>query len=112
MKNNLYRHGDVSLHPISEIPEGLTEVKHQGSVVLAEGEFTGHKHLLTAPKLDSMRVLQDKEGRFYIEIGEESQLSHEEHKTLTIAPGLYRTNIEREHDYFAGEKEKERQVMD
>lgn len=112
MKKEFYRHGDVSLHPIDVMPEGLKEVKHKGSVVLALGEFTGHKHVLTVPKVEDMKVLQDKEGRFYIQVGETGKLSHEEHNTLTIVPGIYRTNIEREHDYFAGEKEAERQVMD
>jgi hypothetical protein len=29
-------------------------------------------------------------------------VSHEEHKTLKVAPGIYRVGKEREKDHFAG----------
>lgn len=112
MDMNIYRHGDLSFHPIEKLPEGLEEVKHEGKFVLAEGEFTGHKHLMTVERPKDMTLMQDKEGRFYIKLDAEAKLSHEEHKELQFTPGLYKMNVEREYDYFEQEKGRIRQVLD
>ena len=63
--------GDIPFHPFNGEIKG-TKVKHNGSVVLALGEKTGHKHV-----------------------------THNQHGTLTIAPGTYRVGQEREVDHFA-----------
>ena len=94
-----YRHGDISFHPISNV-EG-EEINHTGSFVLAEGETTGHKHVITVERPSDMRIFKDKEGRFVLELLSEGQISHEEHKTIKIAPGVYRQNNEREFDWFS-----------
>lgn len=100
------------MHPIVKIPEGLKAVEHKGSFVLAEGEFTGHKHLMTVEKPKDLEILQDKEGRYYFNVKKAANLTHEEHKPLVIEPGLYKMNIEREFDYFKEEKDRVRQVID
>ena len=91
-----YRHGDLILRPITKLPEGLKEVENKGVFVLAEGETTGHKHLLTG---DKMKILQDSNGKFYMQFGEPIKLTHEEHSTITILPGIYEIGNEREYDY-------------
>lgn len=91
------RHGDLNFHPVKEVPQGLKEVKHDGSFVLAYGEHTGHKHVIKAPK---MQILQDAEGRYYLNLKQRATISHEEHKTITLLPGIYRQDIEQERDPF------------
>lgn len=109
---NIYRHGDLSFHPIEKLPEGLKEEKHKGSFVLAEGEFTGHKHVISTPDITKMKVMRDSKGGLYIDLREEAELVHQEHKPLKFKPGLYKMNVEREFDYFAEESKRIRSVID
>ena len=94
--NTPIRHGDVNLHPVEKV-EGK-EVVHNGSYILAYGETTGHKHLLTCSK---MKVLRADNGKFYLSLAEDGTLTHEEHKTLTIPAGDYAIVHEREMDWFS-----------
>lgn len=95
-----YRHGDLSFHPKTRKPTNIKEVKHEGSFVLALGEATGHKHVITAPK-KAMRIFKDAEGRLVLELKEAATVTHEEHKPITIEPGVYVQENEREYDWFA-----------
>jgi hypothetical protein len=106
MKSNNYRHGDVDLLGIEKLPEGLKEIKHDGSFILAYGEATGHHHKITAERL---RIYQDAEGKHYLQVGESAELTHQEHKTITILPGIYRQEQEREYDYWS---QSTRRVLD
>ncbi len=72
-------------------------MEHSGSFVLAEGETTGHKHRITAER---MEVTQMKDGRFYLALESEGKMTHEDHKTITIAPGIYEVGREREMNWF------------
>lgn len=92
-----YRHGDVVLHPTDKT-EG-TGQKHDGSFTLATGEATGHSHqILCEPK--SMQVL--KKGRNFVELQQEAELIHQQHKALKIQKGKYVQVQEREIDHFSG----------
>ena len=90
------RHGDLFLRPVQKI-EGKV-IDNKGSFILAEGETTGHKHVITSPK---MEIRQADNGRYYIHLEEEGKLTHEEHKTITIQPGDYEVINEREKDWFS-----------
>lgn len=107
---NLYRHGDLVFKQLTELPKELKQLDIENNTfVLALGEVTGHKHVMTAKKEGDMRIFQDTQGRYILEVGAPTELSHEEHKTLVFTPGVYLMDNEREHDYFARES---RQVMD
>lgn len=92
------RHGDVGLFPLSSLPKGKVE-KHNGSFVLALGETTGHKHVITVEREDAMTIVTTDEGRF-IELKMPGTLTHEEHGTITVEPGIYFQVAEREMDWF------------
>lgn len=94
-----YRHGDVNLHPTKEIKGEVT--KHTGSFVLAEGEVTGHHHVLKVKDINDMTIHVDG-GDHYITLRTEGTLVHPEHKPLTIPPGTYKQVGEREKDWFSG----------
>lgn len=98
MKLNNYRHGDVDIHGIEKLPKGLKEVKHSGSFVLAYGEVTGHKHVISGAGL---QIFQDDKGRTYIKVPQKAEVTHEEHRKIEILPGLYEQKQEREFDYFS-----------
>jgi hypothetical protein len=98
-KQNKLRHGDINLHPV-KTTEGEV-VKHNGSFVVALGETTGHAHRLTVKNPNDLVIKKDAHGYFF-ELFSEGELTHEEHKTIKVAPGKYRQVQEREVDHFAG----------
>lgn len=97
MKN--YRHGDIILQKSKNEPG--EKIKHQGSFVLAEGETTGHKHVISVPKLEDMIVTRLSDGSVLLTLKTDGTLTHEEHKTLPIKKGTYKVVREREYDYFS-----------
>ena len=98
MKNN-YRHGDINLHSIEKIDGEI--IKHKGVFVIGEGETTGHRHLLTVENPKDLIIKKDSNGDFYFQLLSKGTLTHEEHKTLEIMPGIYKRIQEREKDWFS-----------
>lgn len=96
----LFRHGDILIKEIKELPKNL---KEQDNGVLAYGEVTGHSHELEGGKY---RVLVDDSNKKFLEIMEATMLRHQEHKTITIAPAKYEIIIEKEYDPFSEEINK------
>ena len=94
---HIYRHGDIPFYPLKGKVEGEI-VRHNGSFVLAEGETTGHKHLLTCPRMEIRKVA----GGYILALVEEAQISHEDHKTIKLPAGNYFVGKEREVDHFVG----------
>lgn len=92
-----YRHGDLGISPLKELPSNLKEKKTN---VLAYGEATGHKHQLLERTKNQFAILEDEKGQMYMRINEATDLVHEEHKTITIEKGLYFISHEKEYDYF------------
>ena len=94
-----YRHGDVSFHSISKKVEGKI-IKHNGSFILALGEATGHHHKITVLDPVDMEIRETPAG-YILVLKREGQLTHQEHGTITVAPGKYSVGREREFDWFA-----------
>lgn len=104
----IYRHGDILLYPTKNIKEIKAKKVFSGKeYVLAEGETTGHRHLLvtTKPKLE---ILKDNKGKMYLKT-DGAKLTHQEHKTIEIQKGYYVVKHEREFDPFL---EETRRVQD
>lgn len=101
------RHGDVLLTRVDALPEG-EEVKHSGSHVLAYGEVTGHKHLLTAGKSEDLKVIRS-DGVTFLSLAVPMPLSHEEHATVEVPSGIWKMTFEREYDPYLSNI---RQVID
>lgn len=91
---HMIRQGDVLLVPVTEIPEAIPVPRDAGRVVLAYGEVTGHAHAITEP---GVALLEAGERR-YLRADAAAELLHEEHATLSVAPGLYEVIIQREYD--------------
>lgn len=93
MKSTLYRQGDVLIRRIKTLP--APKGKQRKSGVLAEGEVTGHAHRVE--DLTSAEVLEIENG-LYLRVGEEGvRIVHEEHAPITLAPGNYEVEIQREY---------------
>lgn len=100
--------GDIPFFPfVGQIKGTLT--KHTGSVVLALGEKTGHKHVITVANPNDMEAWKQLEGGWIISLKTKAQVTHNQHGAIIIAPGLYRVGQEREYDYF---QEVQRKVID
>lgn len=102
----ILRHGDLLLRQIEQLPKGL--IKKTGTV-LAEGETTGHRHVLIAERKNLVQLYEDDKGQLYFKVEKHSKLTHQEHKTLTIPAGVWVVGKEREFDYYL---DSIRQVQD
>lgn len=99
-----YQHGDVTIEQVNEIPSGAKKQKVE-RIVLAEGEVTGHAHIVITPGVES--YVED--AMLYIKSLVPWEVNHEEHHTIEIPPGEYKIGRVREYDHLA---EVERIVAD
>lgn len=102
-----FQQGDILGKPIRTIPRGAVRVKPgKRGVILAKGEHSGHAHRIA----DTANCeLFELDLRKFVNIRGPVQLTHEEHHTQTIEPGVYEIGIVREYDYLA---DMERPVVD
>ena len=106
---NQNQQGDVLLKKVTELPKGVKEIKSdKRGVVLAEGETTGHYHGISE---DGVALLECPKGKRYVKNSNSHSvnLTHQEHKPITVDPGIWEIRIVREYDYF---QEMERKVVD
>jgi hypothetical protein len=94
----IVRQGDVLLVPVDEIPDEDGREAETGSrFVLAEGEATGHAHVV----LGEGTLYRPGFGRgsagTYILVEEPATLVHEEHDAIGLAPGAYEVRRQREY---------------
>lgn len=106
----MYRQGDVLLIPVKSIDKSATEKPSTGKVVLALGEVTGHHHRFEdfEPRTICQFFKDGDTLPSFISLTEPLGLKHEEHATITVAPGNYAVRHQREFDMMAGV----RRVMD
>ena len=92
-----YQQGDFLLISTDAIPDGAVCVPHapRGCVV-AEGEATGHAHVLDPATSEQFTA----GGEYYVRVNEPNPLTHEEHDTQIIAPGVYRVGGVVEKDWL------------
>ena len=98
----IIQQGDVIIESIAVIPNDTHEGKlKNGSIVLAEGETTGHAHRIT--EIEGLIFKEGDDGMFYLQNFHDLKVTHEEHKTITIPPGTWKVRKVREYDHFAEE---------
>jgi hypothetical protein len=108
------RQGDLLLVAIDpdELPATTVTVpRRQGRIVLAEGEATGHAHVVRAPgaRLLEARPEEDRveagvagrAGTFpaarFLVVPVPFELTHEEHAAIALPGGAYRVVLQREY---------------
>lgn len=99
-------HGDVILEAVNEIPKEA-KLQKTKQIVLADGEVSGHKHVIT--KTDEDVELYKIHEDLYIKNKVVKEISHEEHKTVSLPPGTWKVKIAKEYDHFL---EESREVRD
>jgi hypothetical protein len=90
------RHGDVHIVKINSIPSDAKEID---SLVVEEGEVTGHAHRLAE---SGARIWVTKNGARFIRVVTPVEISHEEHETRVIPPGDWEIRRTRETDHMQG----------
>lgn len=110
--NKIARHGDLLIqnNNLANIDLSHVKFKKVQELCLAEGETTGHRHMLR--KLDEQAKLefaQLVDGMAFRVSGGDVELVHEEHTQIILEPGTYIQTFESEYDYFA---EEEKKVLD
>ena len=90
----MYRQGDVLIVPC-EIPSDAKPCRRK-RIVLAEGEVTGHAHEIAVKDRPKVREYGN-DGTMYLKIAAPSELTHQEHSTITIPPGTYQVVRQREY---------------
>ena len=92
----LIRQGDVLLVPVAGLPERAREGR-RGRLVLAEGEATGHAHVVDDDRA-SLHGHPSSSGLYLSVVGDGPVfLVHEEHGPLALAPGVYEVRRQREY---------------
>jgi hypothetical protein len=87
----MWRHGDVIISTAYAIP---SEARRSKNVVLASGEVTGHSHRIEAPE---KAEVWECRGERFLKIIATTRVIHEEHKPITLEPGIYRIWQQREY---------------
>lgn len=84
--NKIYRHGDVILYKLEETFQA-TAGKKKESLILAEGEVTGHLHKLVG----DFEVVDYKPigGDVKFVVNTTALLTHEEHDRIVLDKGVY-----------------------
>ncbi len=106
----IYRQGDVALIRRDDLtpnnlPAGARRLNYNPGepIVLAEGEVTGHSHTILAGKGIQAYSYPDTTtntvdaGTLLLMAEVEVLLRHQEHDTITVAPGIYQVIRQREY---------------
>jgi hypothetical protein len=89
-----YRQGDVLLVQVEALPsEAGRQDKVSSDIVLAYGEVTGHAHVVSATAAN----LYNSSGEHFLEVNVATPLSHQEHASIVLEPGVYRVIRQREY---------------
>jgi len=102
MNETIYRHGDCLLKQVENIPDTAKKVS---GTTIAYGEVTGHHHSFIG---NSVNIFEHNNQK-YVQVKKESQLTHQEHDTISIGKGCYVLLMEREMNPFI---QKIQQVLD
>lgn len=98
------RHGDVYIVRIDELPDGL---KLKKTRVLAEGEVTGHHHMLQGASASVEVYEQEGTDELIMQVfGDDVSVVHQEHAEVELMPGDYRVFVQEEHDPLEQEMRK------
>lgn len=94
----MIRQGDILFVPVEKIPEGARSQNgpYRTKRVIAEGEKTGHAHVIAVDPLNPFANLFAANDGRYLSVVKPVELKHEEHATVEIPAGNYRVVQQRE----------------
>ena|SRR6185503_13247129 len=102
---NNAQQGDVILRKLSAFPSGTAVVLNKLRCVLADGEHTGHQHVVESNDAELIQVGE----RMLLKLTKQATVVHPEHNPITLSPGIWEVGRVKEYDWF---EHMERQVID
>ncbi len=106
----MYRQGDVLLVSIqrTQLPAHLAPQDRDalGRLALANGEASGHAHVVSSPAAELLADPEEVDQRFLV-LATEALLTHEEHASIPLPAGTYQVVRQREYTAIA-----DRDVLD
>lgn len=102
--NTTAQQGDVILRKLDLLPslDGATVTRKR--LILAHGE-SGHSHVIEDDEAELIQIGE----RMLLKLTKAATIVHEEHKPVTLSPGIWEVGRVKEFDYF---QRMSRQVMD
>jgi hypothetical protein len=88
--------GDLLLRKLNSLPSGEQKIIARRRLVLAHGE-SGHSHVI---ENDEAALIQLGE-RMLLSLTKPATLKHEEHRPITLSPGIWEIGRVQEFDYFS-----------
>lgn len=90
-KKWMARQGDVLVVAAGRRPQKTVPRKlESGRAVLAHGEVTGHHHSFDASEGGVALLDEPVTGEVFLQVDRLSELQHQEHGTIEVAPGAYK----------------------
>ena len=89
------QHGDVTLRKLKSMPPGQQQVISRKRLVLAHGE-SGHSHVIEDDEAELIQI----GDRMLLKLTKQSTVKHEEHKPITLEPGIWEIGRVKEFDYL------------
>lgn len=102
--NKTAQQGDVILRKLESMPQGEVKKITRKKLILAHGE-SGHSHVIEDNDAELIQIGE----RMLLRLERSATVTHEEHKPITLSPGIWEVGRVREYDWFS---KMERQVMD
>lgn len=96
--------GDVTLRKLAAMPEGEQKNISKKRILLAHGE-SGHSHVLEDNEAELIQIGE----RMLLKLAKAATVTHEEHKPITLSPGIWEIGRVKEYDWFS---KMERRVID
>lgn len=90
-----FQQGDVIGRKLDAMPEGKILRTQRKRLVLAHGE-SGHSHVIEDDEAELILIGE----RMLLRLNKEATVVHEEHKPITLEPGIWEIGRVREYDYF------------
>jgi hypothetical protein len=94
---NKIQQGDVILRKLDNIPNGNIKIISKAKMVLAEGESTGHAHVIEENDSELIQIGE----QIILNLQKQATITHEEHKPITLQPGIWEVGRVQEYDYFS-----------
>jgi hypothetical protein len=91
--------GDVILRKVNSLPSGVVKQLKPSTrgFVLAEGEHTGHAHVVESDDAELVQI----GDKMLLNLTKAATVTHEEHKPIRLAPGLWEIGRVQEYDYLS-----------
>lgn len=97
MKNkNNFQQGDVIGIKLCSLPDGEQKIVSKNRCILAHGE-SGHSHVVEDDEAELIQIGE----KMLLKLGKQTTVFHEEHKPITLEPGIWEIGRINEFDYFS-----------